>query len=496
MPRHRIRHATILSAVFLLPSALGEAQQPPSGGGGGLARPTILVTPALRETLVLTDNVDQEPDGDSALVSVTSAELGLSMRPAGQRISLLGDATFALTYDTDEEDLDLNALGLLLGTADVWNRTFFVDAALSGTRQLVSGSGRVSGTGRDSDDVADVYTAAISPYARAEIGNWADAELRYTHTQVLVDDDGDDGGDDGDGSIDYLGLLSGTGTRYTRFAVNTIVEAETSRSDGSADVHRQSVALGTIYTLTRQVAVLGTIGYDWVDSDDLTEDHDGVRWAAGLGLYPGPRSSLEFTLGGRFEEPSVNVLARYAITPTLQLTGVVSDGLETETGSLVGSSLSAQLDPLTGTLVQTATGLPVGLPGFATVGGIDDVAFVRRYQLTLSGFRGRNSYAANVVREERDFETEDDETVDLAFVSFGRQLRPDLSLGLGASYRETEEDGIEPDSTGWVGTVGLNYRYSPRISMSAGYSYSRQDSDDPGEEFVENAVVLELLLTF
>jgi hypothetical protein len=74
---------------------------------------------------------------------------------------------------------------------------------------------------------------------------------------------------------------------------------------GSAtSLRRQSASAQPSYVVTRWLSLLGTLGYDHIESSGFRKDLDGSFWNGGVRLTPSQRTSFELTYGERYGGPN------------------------------------------------------------------------------------------------------------------------------------------------------------------------------------------------
>ncbi len=116
----------------------------------------------------------------------------------------------------------------------------------------------------------------------------------------------------------------------------------------------------------------------------------------------------------------------------------------------------------------------------------------------MSGNRGRNTFTVQLSFQEQKTEAAGQEQ-DVAQIngSFGRRLKPRLTLNLVGSFQYSDLDDTNPrEDYNSSATGTLSYTLFENVSASVSYSYTRRDSDDSTAEFEENAGTISLRATF
>jgi uncharacterized protein (PEP-CTERM system associated) len=198
-----------------------------------------------------------------------------------------------------------------------------------------------------------------------------------------------------------------------------------------------------------------------------------VVWDAGLQYQPSAITSVHLTYGQTVVGPSINFDANYDIGPQTHIVASYSTSVQTTSGllssTLGGLTLNAQ-----GQATDPRTGLPF-VPGSSPF-GLNTATFLdKRAALTATATRQRNTYFLTVFDESRRTDTpRTDEKIFGGSVSWSRQLWPDLSSNLGATYTHD----VFGDGTGRVDQLfefnaGLTYTLSQ--TATATFSLSRTD---------------------
>ncbi len=494
-----------------------------SGGAALTAHAAeVRITTGAEGSVTITDNFDLEPEGQEQAAVVFTLGPTATIRADGGRFSfnLNGRLNFDTTvFEDDDTEFRVRPQLVGFGTAELIQDRFFIDLSGSWTRRLIDTDSPVSAVEvGDRRGTEDVQTVSISPYYVQRFGTWATAELRYRFSGVFVDSA------DADNSVTHEpSLLVQTGPRFSAFRLSGLLEYQRTTSDDSdedgqllltnqglvretGDFERFTAELDSEWRLNRRLALLAGIGFDEVDSDDLTEA-DGPFGTIGFRAQPGPRTEITFRGGYRFGGTFLDGSARYQITPALALRVAVTDSLETTQTELTASQLGLIVGP-TGEIINATTGVPFGLDGLGF--GVRDEFFrTRIYQASLAGAYRTDSYLLSVLYEQRDFEFRGDENVAGVTARWQRQLSPNLSAGLALGYRRVDDDddfndvntnnGID-DGDGVTNTFTaqpfVNYNLYENLTLSASYARSQRFADDPNDEYTENAVILGVRLRF
>ena len=232
----------------------------------------------------------------------------------------------------------------------------FVDVTGLASQPLIDPGGRTStspSVGRSSR--TQVVAGSISPYLLNNFGNVAESELRYRYSYTFVGRD-----QIGDSTTNFgLARLS-TGRIFTAVRLDAIAEAESDGSESqTGDIDRTTFRLNGQYPIMRQFSLLGSVGYETIDTNSLNDDPDGALWYAGFFTRPGPKTELRLTYGERYGEPDINGSLTYRITPRLTFQSSYTHVLETTQRQFSSFQLAAERAP--NQLVDPITNLPVDI---------------------------------------------------------------------------------------------------------------------------------------
>lgn len=480
-----------------------------------------------------TDNVDQDPDDTKvdALITEVGPQATLSADLGRVRGALNTSLTFerqSLNRQGDDIDVRLN------GTGQVeWLESFFFTDVGASIAQENLGSGQAtSASGVGNSNQRTVQTYRISPYVQQQLGRIASLQLRYSaNATVISEDDSDRGTDEGrfgrtssnDRASDSLQQVVtaqvSSGPRFGRYAWTLTGRAsEQQFEDGnetvtagapgtdSDDVSRRSVTLNNEYDLFRGVALLGTVGYETLESGDPRDDFDSPIWNIGLRYQPSPGTLLSATVGERAEQESFSLEARQEIGARTTLTANFDQQIATGQERRADNLAAADIED-------------IALDGSDNIradGSIRSDPFTLRDQVTRTetfrvgvdtGFgRNRLGLNASYTTEQEDVVDGDDteETYRIG-LNFNRPLTRDLNLSMNASYANSTFSGEVVQATGssdtvqddeYRASVGLDYQAFQNISLGLRYSFAKRFSTRPEDDYTENAVTLSGRLSF
>ncbi len=489
------------------------------------------IVPRIELREAFTDNARQTSrDKKSDFVTTVSPGIGIASRGAGLKL----DLDYALGYDAYLREHDLNGVRHDLrgtGTAEILRDQLMVDFGAFAGQSPVLARGTTSAIDRRQADggAAQFYSYTLSPYWRTRLGSWADGEARYRFGQALARRDGPDPASGSppptisDTDIHVVsGYLQG-GEEFGRLTWRAGAEhAETRLSDGrdgdarriggsSATYRRDTVELRPGWALTRQVALIGAVGHDRIESGDFREDLSEPFWNAGLRLTPSERTRLEFAYGERYGgnswSSSGSVATEAGTTFTLSYREAVENqALQSQSG------LSFLARDASGQIVDTRTGLPyVGRdPSFDQ----SDRTFLSRSLLaTLRIPWPRDTLLLSAQHARRDTRfsgittgsDRSDRTISAAG-SWEHRLTPVISSAATLSYSDTrsEQDAsADGDARTWTARIGLAWDVNETLRAGAGVAHLRREVTGPrlqpsefSGSYDENVVFVTLRKTF
>jgi hypothetical protein len=276
-----------------------------------------------------------------------------------------------------------------------------------------------------------------------------------------------------------------SGPDFNRF--NWTLTAMASETDQGHRLLAEQAGVGNFsYAILPNLNLLATAGYDNIRYPiAMSQKISGPIWLGGLGGKLGPDLSFEFQAGRKYHSDSYFANLRYAITPTLLLTGSANDVVTTPEGQLLNSLTNLTASP-TGQLGSTQGLLQnnnfASLLGFdaQSQGGLFDQNLAR-YQtgfLALSGDYERNhaSVSAYVTRRtilsgvvvgspRQDYWG--------GTLSYSRDLNRLLRGTLSGSYSNDQEFG--GNARLYSFDARLNYTLSPLTNVYVDAGYLRRE---------------------
>ncbi len=504
-----------LVIVMTLPADAGEWQ----------IKPRIELREGFTDNVLLT-NRNRKAD------FFTTVSPGLGIAGQGARIKF--DLDLALSYDAYLRESSLNGLRQDLrgfGTVTLLENSLFLDVSGFAGQSPSVARGQTSAIdrrvgGNQTGGESQFYSYSFSPYWRAGLGSWGTGELRYRFNQVFSKSNNSTSTT----TASSIGLLSDTtvhqfsgfvqsGENFNRFRwrssadVTRSESAGSSGSSGSREFKRQSLDFQPSYVINRWLTLLGTIGYEKIDSSGFSQELSGVFWNAGFRLTPSERTSFELTYGDRYNGHNWSSSFSTMLDAGTTMSFSYRETVETQALQALNNFGFLQRDATTGQLIDRRTGLPFNGrdPNFDQ----NDQTFLNKaFVLAISLPRERNTYLVSAQHTIRDSQISSvtpgsgrsDKSIGLT-ASWSHQLTPVLTSIATANYTNTTTDSggssARGKSTTLRGDISLRYEMNPSLSATAGLAHVKRDVSGPqffSNEFTgaysENVVFLTLRKTF
>ncbi|NHK26944.1 TIGR03016 family PEP-CTERM system-associated outer membrane protein [Parvularcula flava] len=218
------------------------------------------------------------------------------------------------------------------GTTKLVDNLFYFDLAASAREQALDETTRSSGgtSLAGNQRLANSYAVSASPYLFRRLGSEATIEARYRYVAVSVDDDQSvEGIDDylNDSQSHELIAEYSSGRLFDRVGFSVRAFANSTEETGSqvlpeVDFSQASISGDLRYAMNRKVSLVGTVGYDDVETNGTSpfddDDLSGTFWKAGVALTPGRRSEASLELGERYGGTWVDASASWRYSSRLQ----------------------------------------------------------------------------------------------------------------------------------------------------------------------------------
>lgn len=460
----------------------------------------IQVTPTLQLRQTWTDTANLDAVGEADADFITTVSPGVNVTAASDRVQAFIDYTLnGLVFwgDSSRSDIRHN-LSAAVNTEVVRNR-FFVDLRANVDQQFQDFGNAFSPVAENfTQNRITVQNYAVTPRWREDIGNFAVAQLSYSYNITKQGNEGEVGVTnpgflaDSDGHRVDFNLRNGPS--FNRFTWNwntsyQLIERDLRNLDFEAF---ESIA-DLSYSLSRKVAVLGSIGYENIDDETLLTEQTGVVWDVGLRLQPGPRTDIEARVGRRFNDWVYSGRLSYAFSNTDTLTVTYSEDLTVGPRNGLFNLFNGGTDG--NGIPAPIINDPINSPGTF----ITDAAFrQKRANLVLSRQLRKTTVSANAFWEKQFFDIGNGQQTQ----SYGASVQGDYEMDRAQSvsssiiYRHNNF-GFNGRSDDFIAiTPSYTYRLSPNLSASALYTYTRRFSSIPNLDRATNTIALSLTASF
>ena len=454
----------------------------------------VRITTSVGSSVTATDNVDLEPHNQAGLIWTNSASLDVSSTGARFKGALDYSLNIESTF-SDHTDADVFNDLAALGTFEVVPDIFFIQGRAFAGQQLGRSNGRVSASGRNAgSDVSNVYSFTVSPFFRFRLGTWADAEVGADYQRVFEPGNNDNSNEIGDSESNrqHANISS---TRLARTDLTAQFQHEVVHAEGPNNYSEQTTGLTTAeYVLIPEFSLLGTAGYEAIDTTEVSGNLSGVVVYGGFDARPGPRSELRFSVGHRFDQVVYDALASYKISAHATFRASYDVTFVPAQGNVLSLPTNVTLDK-NGDLVDVTTGLPVNQGDLGL--GLEQQPYVaKQAQASLVADYTRDQFNLLGSFEQRDFlGIQPNEDVLYATGRWTHDLSSNLRVGGTLGYRMSDTAGGERDDT-FLGRIDLAYDLAENATVYTAYSYTQRLSNIATEEYTENALIIGGRLSF
>lgn len=453
------------------------------------------VSPFVGVTTTFTDNANgANDDQDRNSDQVLTASPGVSVSGTGGRVSL--NLSYShnrfLSRQGLSDDSSTNSLSAN-GRAEVWDQVAFVDLTSSISRVVVdpAQTNTTTDLGNDNNRTT-VQTLSIQPFFLHHFGNWLETESRTTFNITRTE-------------TDEISNTRSTGNTFSansgrRFSIftfgGTLNRQKEIREDGAPRSIRTTLDTNYRMRLSRKFSVISSVGWETIDDPSLDEEPTGITWEVGFSAQPSSRSSIEATVGDRFETTTYGLDASYQISSRSDMSASYSESITTSQEQLndnldflVSDGLGGFIDSRTGTTFDASS----SELGFQT-----SLFKQKVLGLTFSTSRRRGSYSAGLNWERRETDsTGIEETVIGLNASASRTLSSRMSASASTSLNFTDfgtEDQRKDRQLSLTGS--LTYQLMKNTNAALSFTRSQTNSSEGSNNFHENTVTINLTRNF
>lgn len=473
---------------YALTGILVSAVQPAYGG-------EWTVSPFVGVTTTFTDNANAATDEeDRNSDQVLTASPGVNVSGTGGRVSLNMSYSHNRFFSRQGQSDDSSTNTLTAnGRAEVWDRVAFIDLSSSISREIIDPAQANNSTdlGTDSNRTT-VQTFSLQPFFLHHFGNWLETESRTTFEMTRTESE-------------EISNTRSTGSTFSatsgrRFSVFTFggnfSREKEIREDGAP--RSITTTLNTNYRMrvSRRLSLISSVGWETIDDDTLNEEPNGIIWDVGFSAQPNSRSSIEVTVGDRFETTTYGLDASYRISSRSNMSASYSETITTSQEQQ-SENLDFLIGDGAGGFIDSRTGLPF-VSSTSELGFQTSVFRQKVLGLTFNSSRRRGSYSAGLNWERRETDTTGiEEAVVSINASASRTLSSRLSASVSTSLSFTDfgtEDQRKDRDISLTGS--LTYQLMENTNAALSYTRSTTKSSEGSNNFEENSVTLNLTRNF
>ena len=436
------------------------------------------IIPELSNQETFTDNVALAPSGSKTSDFISVINPGITINSSSQRLEANLSYRLQNIIRADTED-DLFNLFNLGSNLEVLRQHLFLDFSVKSSQQNTTNTGRTASDNLSvTGDRSTVLSYSISPYWQQRLGNFADAEIRYTQDEV--------NSNVFDSNSEKFNFNATSGTRFFRLLWDIEFNHETIDSQSQETTKFRDITGRLRYPLTRKFALQAEAGYEDNGFSSGRSNIDSERWNLGFEWNPSIRTSISATYGRRFfgTDKSINIThrtkrSRFILKYFKEPDTTRSRLLRQQVFNLTDSFGDRIIDPSTAQPVSIDVGVPVQTAE----------VFVREvvnvvYQYTLR----RNTIIAEFSNEESVFElTGDNETRRHAILSWNWYIGARTRSELAFNWNQSDVRSGENEKF-YIVKYGLSRSIGRSLTIDVGFSYIKNSSNIPGNEYDETRV--------
>lgn len=471
--------------------------------------------PYVNASSTYTDNVNQRSSNTQDALILTATP-GFTLRSEGSRrvqaslqYGLTGVKRFGDDDRSDDVYHNLNAVG----KAELVEDFLFIDGNAHVSQQLISLLGSPADATTNDSNRTTVGTYSISPYVQQRLGTFAFAQVRYTTSGAIFQNDV--ANNINSNSIN-ASLNSGTQFNELSWGLNYRLRDATVQGGEDTQFEHYGASLG--YKLTHNIRVFGTVGHD---SNKYTaipgEGVGGGSWTAGMGWSPNRRTSMNASFGesfyGRTYGFEFDYRTHYSVWTASYNEGVSDISqllLNTEPISYwicdQGLALTmGTLPPSNGTNCVLIGSLP---PGSTAVGSANGIFISKTLRAGGAWSKGKSNFGINVFDTRRQYQQlvgmPEDETRGV-IATYSYRLQPHTTLnanlgytntlvppGLGLGFATT----IARDDKLYTASIGVSRQFDSKLLGSLTLRHQQRDSNSPTSNYDENSLTASVNMRF
>jgi uncharacterized protein (PEP-CTERM system associated) len=495
------------------PAAPGQPQIVAGPAQGAASGRLWSLTTSLGVGETFNDNVNLAPRGQALTDLITTVTPGMNFVVQGARLNLGLNYAPELAYyarGTSPTQLLQNLLGT--AKAELYPETLFLNANASVNQQFINSAGAIGNPSlTSSSNSTTVQTYDVSPELRHHFGDYADSDTQYHFGSTTTGSDQVAPSNTNSflqtvksgtafnnltwtvtGSITRTSVASGGGT--------TDALAGTSSSD---DLGRVDLGYSLNFLNLPSWSVLAGGGYEKLDDATVLQNSAGPIWDLGFKYQPQPYFQVQATYGRRFQQPNYSFNGIYNPGPQTTISVQYSESVETQASLQQTGLENISFNPATGQFQLSPQGQPVPignqLLGSSGIFSLSNATFLdKTFNTSIQEVRGRNTYSVTA------FDTTETTTIPPTnqreiggSLSWNRQLWPDLTSTLAASYTNTNFGG----GTGRIDSLytfsaALSYTLSETATATLSLSRFDLESNAAGNGTTNDLVAIQVQKKF
>ena len=262
------------------------------------------VTPSLSVGEHYSDNVSLAPAGSQRSEWTTRINPAVSLTGNSARLRLTANYSPEFLYRAQQGTTDISHYLNVLGNAELFSRTLFLDVQAGITQQNVSLLGpQAESNINTTNNRTTTKTYSVSPYLRHEFGVDAIGELRFTHDALNY---GGNSGAVSSSTSERIDAKLGSGPAYKLFVWNiALSKSHVEYSQSGQKIDAQSYSLSGGRLITPDLRLNASYGYE--DSgypSTAGQDLAGSFWSVGPEWTPTERTRISASFGRRYYGPS------------------------------------------------------------------------------------------------------------------------------------------------------------------------------------------------
>ncbi|MDD5330806.1 MAG: TIGR03016 family PEP-CTERM system-associated outer membrane protein [Sulfuricella sp.] len=481
------------------------------------------VTPNLMLGETYTDNVRLAPRGQEQSDFISQINPGISLRGVGPRLSLTANYQLQTLFYADQSSSNtFNHMLNAVANAELVDNLFYLDARAGISQQNISLLGAQAADNANlTGNRTEVRTLSLSPYLRKRFGIMASGEARYTHETV------DTAAAGLNSQADRVNLRLDSGPAFGRFGWGVNYAKDKTDFAGLQENTEREVYSGRLsYLLRPGLTVLGTAGRETNDYLFSGPSPEGSFWTAGFSWAITPRTELDASVGHRFFGDTHALGFSHRSRRTVWSVNYSQDITTTQSQFFVPTSLdtagylnmlftAAIPDPalrqqfVENFMVQA--GIPASL--FNPLNFLTNQTFLEKKLVATLALNGaRNTVVLNAFDQIRDAATigavtsvflgRNDFTQSAHIEQRGGsaiwnfRFAPRTSLNVSGGYSRSNFRDIGREDRDKFLKVGVTRQIEPKMTASLDFRRLQRDSNVGTSDYIENAVLLTLYMTF